>query len=143
VTAFDGTAHLYGTVDNYFEKALADDVAAVVDGVAIVENALQVRSTDWVGYDPFLDGPYLYGFDWYDYTPPRTWAPDAQIADDIESQLWWSPFVDSADVSVEVDDGVATLTGSVGSWSEYEAARENAYQGGAVWVDNNLTIEAP
>jgi osmotically-inducible protein OsmY len=44
--------------------------------------------------------------------------------------LWWSPFVDSDDVNVTVDDGVVTLTGAVDSWSEYNAAANNAYEGG-------------
>jgi len=39
-----------------------------------------------------------------------------------------------------VDDGKATLTGQVDSWSEYDAAAQNALEGGAVVVDNELTI---
>jgi len=42
---------------------------------------------------------------------------------------------------VTIEDGVATLTGTVDSWSEYDAATENAYEGGATWVDNDLMIE--
>jgi len=141
VSVLGGTAYLYGTVDNYFEKALADDLAAEVTGVTRVENELDVRSEDWVGYDPFLYDPYLYGFTWYDYTPAQTWIRDERIADQIESEFWWSPFVDSDDISVQVKDGVATLTGTVDSWSEYRDARENAYEGGAVWVDNELTVD--
>jgi hypothetical protein len=40
-----------------------------------------------------------------------------------------------------VDDGVATLTGTVDSWSEYDAAVNNAYEGGAVYVDNELLVK--
>jgi osmotically-inducible protein OsmY len=137
-----GTAYLYGTVDNYYEKAIVDDLVARVSGVTDVKNSLGVRSESWVGYNPFLGDPYLYGFDWYDYTPRHTWMSDEQIADEIRSQLWWSPFVDQDEVNVKVNDGVATLTGMVDSWSEFRAAAENAYEGGAVWVDNNLLIES-
>jgi osmotically-inducible protein OsmY len=49
----------------------------------------------------------------------------------IEDQLWWSPFVDANEVTVEVEDGVATLSGTADSWSERGAARDNAYDGGA------------
>jgi osmotically-inducible protein OsmY len=48
--------------------------------------------------------------------------------------------VDSEQITVTVDDGVATLTGTVDSYTEMEAAVENAYEGGAVWVDNDLEL---
>jgi hypothetical protein len=37
---------------------------------------------------------------------------DAQIREDIKSQLWWSPFVDSEKITVSVDDGIATMKGN-------------------------------
>jgi osmotically-inducible protein OsmY len=40
-----------------------------------------------------------------------------------------------------VTDGVATLTGTVDSWAERRAATDNAYEGGAVWVENELWVE--
>jgi hypothetical protein len=40
-----------------------------------------------------------------------------------------------------VQRGVATLTGTVGSWSESNAAANNAYEGGAVYVDNELKVK--
>jgi hypothetical protein len=43
---------------------------------------------------------------------------------------------------VNVTDGVARLEGTVDSWSERAAATENAYEGGAVWVDNDLRVAA-
>jgi osmotically-inducible protein OsmY len=48
--------------------------------------------------------------------------------------------VDSDDVTVTVRDGKAILTGAVQSWSEFEAAEENAFEGGAVWVYNDLLV---
>jgi len=42
---------------------------------------------------------------------------------------------------VKVENGVATLTGTVDSWSEYRAATENAYEGGASSVKNELKIK--
>ena len=46
------------------------------------------------------------------------------------------------EVRVSVEDGVATLCGTVSSWLEAGAARDNAYDGGAIQVVNRLTIEA-
>jgi osmotically-inducible protein OsmY len=64
-----------------------------------------------------------------------------ELAVDIREELWWSPYVDADDVTVTVDDGEAILTGKVDSWSEYSAVNENAYEAGAVAVDNELKVE--
>jgi osmotically-inducible protein OsmY len=48
--------------------------------------------------------------------------------------------VDSEEVSVTVDDGVVTLTGTVDTWSERQSAEENAYEGGAKDVMNDLRV---
>lgn len=140
VTFADGTVNLYGTVDTYFDKAHADDVAAQFRGVQQVNNNLVVRDVEWIGFDPFVDEWPVYEYTWYDYDPGTTWAADAEIREEINDELFWSPFVDSDEVFVTVDDGVATLTGTVDSWSEYDAAADNAFEGGAVWVDNELVV---
>jgi osmotically-inducible protein OsmY len=137
----NGIARLYGTVDSYFDKAQADDVAARVDGVVAVDNNLVVNEAyDPYAYDPYVDDWYVYDYDWYDYQPGYTFKSDAEIADDIRSEFFWSPFVDGGDITVEVEDGAATLTGHVDSWSEYASATENAREGGATWVENELTV---
>jgi osmotically-inducible protein OsmY len=141
VTVANGVVTLRGTVDSYFEKLQADDVASMVLGVSEVKNNLDVEYEGPLAYEPYLDGVYVYDFDWYDYEPSYTFVPDSEIRDEIQSQLWWSPFVDEDDVTVLVEDGVATLTGTVDSWSERESATQNAYEGGAVWVDNELSVD--
>ncbi len=141
VDVTNGTAYLYGTVDTYFEKAQADDAASGVKGVIAVDNNITVEDVyDPYVYEPFI-GPYVYDYDWYDYQPGYTFKSDAEIKEDIQDQLWWSPFVDSEDVHVTVEDGMATLTGTVDTWSEYRAAAENAFEGGARWVDNELEVQ--
>ena len=141
ITVVNGVAYLEGVVDSYFEKLHADTVAAGVKGVVGVENGLTVRDDHKpYTYDPYLEDAYVYDFDWYDYRPGFALTGDAAIKRSIESQLWWSPFVDSDDIEVTVDNGVATLEGTVESWGEYIAARENALQGGAPWVVNNISI---
>jgi len=142
VSVVDNTAYLYGDVDTYYEKSRAHDAAAAADGVTNVRNQLDVEYTDEpLVYDPYVAEYYPYTFDWYDYEPYYTFATDAEIRDDIQNELWWSPFVDEDQVNVKVDNGVATLTGQVDTYAEREAARENAYEGGATWVVDKLTIK--
>jgi osmotically-inducible protein OsmY len=144
VTALAGIVNLYGAVDTYYEKARAEDLASEVKGVYSVNNNLTVHKFwDPFVYKPYVDDSYVYDYDWYSYQPNVTSRKsDREIADDIEGELFWSPFVDSDNVTVTVDDGKATLTGQVDSWSEYNAATQNALEGGAVVVDNELKISS-
>ncbi len=142
VDVINGVAHLYGQVDTYFEKAQAEDVASRVVGVVSVNNNLIVEEDlEPYVYEPYTGGVDIYDYDWYDYQPNRTYLSDLEIKSEIKDELWWSPFVDANDVNVTVDEGVASLSGTVDSWSEYHAARENAYEGGATWVENDLNVE--
>jgi osmotically-inducible protein OsmY len=140
VDVANGMAYLFGTVNTNFEKSRADDIASKVRGVITVDNNLMVRDhNDLYAYNPYVDDWYIRE---YPYDRPRfPGKSDWQIKSDIESELFWSPFVDSDDVNVTVDDGVATLSGTVDSWAEYNAAANNAYEGGAVYVDNELTMK--
>lgn len=52
----------------------------------------------------------------------------------------WSPFVDGDDITVSVKDGVVTLRGEVETYSEGQSAVDNAYEGGAKKVENDLDI---
>lgn len=142
VNVENGIARLYGTVDSYYEKALADDEASKVNGVVAVDNNLVVTEvTEPLISDPYVDNWYVYDYDWYDYQPGYTFTTDAEIKDEIESEYFWSPFVDGGDINISVQDGTATLTGNVDSWAERYSATENALEGGATWVENELTIE--
>jgi osmotically-inducible protein OsmY len=143
VSVINGVAHLYGSVDSYFEKGRADDVASRAKGVVEVRNNLSVEAGDEpLAYEPYAEEDmYPYDYDWYDYEPSPTYTRDSEIRTDIEDELWWSPFVDANQVTVSVENGVAHLTGEVDTWSEREAATQNAYEGGATWVDNDLTVE--
>ena len=142
VTVINGTVYLGGTVDTYFEKGLADDVAAKTLGVSSVVNNIDVMNVSYpLAYDPYLFDYFFYDERWYDYRPYQSFKSDLKIEREIIDELFWSPFVDSGDVEVDVEDGVATLTGEVDTWSEYRAAANNAYEGGAVWVDNDLKVE--
>lgn len=47
----------------------------------------------------------------------------------------------SDDISLHVEDGVATLTSTMSSWRELKAAVENAFEGGAHAVINHLKVK--
>jgi osmotically-inducible protein OsmY len=49
--------------------------------------------------------------------------------------------VDSDEIAVSVKDGVATLRGLVDDWAEQRTAIENAYEGGALSVRDELTVK--
>jgi osmotically-inducible protein OsmY len=106
---------LRGTVESAFEKEKATEAVLQVRGVADLINNLSVE---------------------------RAWTPknDWEIKQDIESELWWSPFIDSEDIDISVADGVATLVGQVDTLRERRIATENAYEGGARSVSNHLKV---
>jgi osmotically-inducible protein OsmY len=141
VNVVDGTAYLAGTVDSYFEKGEAEDAVTRLNGIVDVSNALKVTNPSWrVVYNPYVYDWNVYDYGWYDSNPTYVAKSDRDIKQDIEDELWWSPFVDSDEVTVTVQHGVATLAGTVDSWSERDAAMENAMEGGAIAVDNDLKV---
>jgi osmotically-inducible protein OsmY len=115
VATFDREVSLSGAVDSWLERRHVEDVAARVPGVVEVQNNLRVRSDAGIIADRILE-------------------------EQIEDELFWSPFVDSDEINVAVDNGVATLTGTVDSWADYNWAAENAREGGAVSVRNNVKV---
>ncbi|MFO8084630.1 MAG: BON domain-containing protein [Desulfobacterales bacterium] len=140
VSVYDGRVNLYGHVDSTFEKAHADDVAARQKGVVKVNNFLTVNEPTVTAYDPYRHDWNLEDFGWSLRSPSLTGKTDWEIERDIKDELFWSPFVDSDEVNVEVEDGVAELSGTVDSWGERRAAEQNALEGGAAVVDNDLTV---
>ncbi len=135
----DGVAHLYGAVDSTFEKHRADEVASGVAGVLAVENHLRVDHDTSYVYDPYVDD-FVSADVLFDTVRRVPRMPDDDLEESIESELWWSPFVDSETIAISIHDGVVTLTGTVDSWRERRAAARNAYEGGAAWVDNDLVV---
>jgi osmotically-inducible protein OsmY len=69
---------------------------------------------------------------------------DAQIQQDVLRELRWDPRVEETDVGVEVDRGVVTLTGTVGSSARRLAAQEAAHRvGGVLDVANDVHVQLP
>ncbi len=134
-----GTVRLYGLVDSALQKNQAEDLASRIPGVTDVRSYLSVRRPDTAVPVRGVYGWYPYSY-FYPYANPL--EPDSQIAQHITEQLFWSPFIDSEDVMIMVDDGVATLTGKVQTWREREAAVHSAYEGGARRVKDELEVVA-
>lgn len=53
---------------------------------------------------------------------------DAELQQRVEEELTWTPNVDAADVGVSVVDGVVTLSGEVGTYVQYLAAKDAAFR---------------
>lgn len=143
VQVSQGAVTLRGTVDSYFEKLEAENTVEGVRGVVEVKNQLEVASTPHA----FVFDPYLHPYDALppesasQYVPRAPAKSDAEIREDIQNELLWSPFVDVDEITVSVMNGRATLTGTVDSWRESRAATENAFEGGAIAVVNRLDVK--
>jgi osmotically-inducible protein OsmY len=113
-----GVVTLKGTVDAYWKKWKADDLASSVKGVVSVVNELAIVST----------GKRL----------------DQDIATDIGNALERNPIVDSENVIVKVENGKVILTGVVPTWRVWtEAGNIARFTFGVVEVENNLKVEIP
>jgi osmotically-inducible protein OsmY len=67
---------------------------------------------------------------------------DEGIAKDVVDSLYWDSRVDASKVSVKVDDGIVTLSGTVPSYSERAAASEDAWViTGVRDVENQLKVD--
>ncbi|MCA9596306.1 MAG: BON domain-containing protein [Myxococcales bacterium] len=140
VTVKDGVATLNGTVNTYTEKAEAEDAASAIAGIKDVKNQIDVKSEV-----AFVFQEYSYPLsplvDWKTFRPDKSGTSDASIQSNIANELFWSPFLDSGDINVRVDQGVATLSGTVDTWRERNAATTSAYEGGATIVKNELSVK--
>jgi osmotically-inducible protein OsmY len=158
-------AYLSGTVDSSFEKAEAQDVASRTKGVISVRNRLKTEpefanyyydyspnyNYDYSPYSYYGDWPYYSSYTWpyYNQGPNydfgmyglQPYMTDEQIKKSIQDGLFWSPFVDSDDIKVSVNEGVATLTGTVGTRIGLGEVGNDAYQGGASKVVNQVKVK--
>ncbi len=141
VSVVNGVAYLHGTVNTYFERAQAEQIAAGVRGVTDVVNSLNVEADHiaWV-FDPYVYEGETFTDEWYDFDTDIHALSDEQLRREVADEFFWSPFVNGDEVSVAVDDGVVTLTGTVDSYNERRLAEKNAFDAGAVAVNNELIV---
>lgn len=139
----NGKVRLGGTVDTRFEKAQAEGVVSTVAGVIQINNDIRVvEDGPQRTNNPYVDERYIYyNYSIYGNDQVEVTESDWALKQDIVDEFWWSPFVDSDDISVVVSDGIATLTGTVETWAERKVATENALEGGATSVVNRLNVK--
>lgn len=134
-----GIVTLSGTVETVDAKMAAEDIAMTRSGVLSVINQLKPDTDRFVYYyEPYV---YPHVTPWVRHVPVVAALPDDVIRRNIHDELFWSPFVDAEEVVVEVDNGSAVLKGRVDSARERDAAVENAFEGGAIAVSDQLEIQ--
>jgi len=109
-----GWVTLRGTVNNMKAKISAEKLAENTTGVTGVTNRIKVKADQWVR--------------------------DSELQRNIKTALENNSITEAWEVKVDVHGGIATLTGVVDSWKEYQKAAENAWQGGAWTVSNMLVV---
>ncbi len=113
-----GKMVLFGFVRTEGESAILETVASKVHGITEVENNLDIRPEGWEA------------------------VSDAEVKEEVESEMFWSPFVDLGRIEVSVQNGIVTLTGVVDDWDAALHVFENAFEGGARGIVNRLRYEA-
>jgi osmotically-inducible protein OsmY len=104
-----GVVMLTGSVGTFGEKRLVERIAKGVKGVAEIHNNITIA-----------------------YLASRT---SAEMAGDITDRLQWDIWLNGDRFAVTVKDGVATLTGTVGTVRETWRAFEDAWVDGVTAVD--------
>jgi osmotically-inducible protein OsmY len=118
VEVVNDTAVLTGNVDSYTEYRAAVNNALSVSGIDVVDDNL-VISYEFVDID----------------------TSDSVLEEVIEDRFFYNPDLESFDISVEVNEGVATLSGEVDAfWKKIEAGTVAFEVIGVVNVENNLAV---
>lgn len=118
VAVDQGVVTLSGTVDSYWQKHRAEEMAANTAGVTDVRNELTV-------------------------VPTAPAVVDEDIRKEILAAVERNTSIDVGRLNVDVNNGLVTLTGTVQDYAEFRAVEDAArYTGGVLEVNNNLTIES-
>jgi osmotically-inducible protein OsmY len=119
VAVSDGEVTLTGKADSFWQKQRAGEIAANTAGVTDVHNELMV-------------------------TPAAPAAADQDVRRDIIAALERNVDVDITGVDIDVNNGVVTLSGTVGDYRTYRTAEDAAgYTSGVLEVNNHLAIRSP
>ena len=113
--ARNGIVRLYGNVDSYFERDYCARMLSSIPGIIDIKNFIAVIA------------------------PPQPWKDDDEIRADIEFDLQWIAQLRDDSVAVKVDNGIATLSGRVGTPTELALVVETAFRSGAREVRVNIT----
>jgi osmotically-inducible protein OsmY len=118
VTVIDGTAKLNGAVDTDEERARAGSVAADIEGVAEVDNEITVARAQ--------------------LSPERS---DEEIRTVFLEEA--ADAFPEGGIEVRIEDGFATLTGTVSSTEMRRRMTEIAFRAGALLVKNQIDVDEP
>lgn len=85
-----------------------------------------------VDFDDALDGgaiygPARYGLGPYHHRLRKRQRPDAELKSGVEEALFYDTWVDAEAITVEVADGVVTLTGELPDYEEIRYATDDAW----------------
>ena len=133
VQVHGGQALLTGLVDTHFELEHAGEVAAGANGVLDVNNRLEVPQAATEAECPLP-------VSWRGDAGPAPRSSDLALAARIRARYCWAASLHDQDVSVQVANGRATLTGTVGTWLARQLAAEEARDAGAHEVNNHLRV---
>lgn len=112
----DGKVKLDGEVPSFRAMESASEDAYLMEGVRFVDNDLAIRFAETV-------------------------PSDKDIEDDIKVTLAWDADIDSGKIDVSVDNGIATLKGTVDAyWKKYQAEQDVSYVLGVARVKNELAV---
>jgi osmotically-inducible protein OsmY len=115
----EGTAVLSGYVED--RSAMVDAVEIAYDsGAGKVKNHLRMVERD---------------------EQPWRQMTNRELKEAVEQELYWSPFVNSDSIRVQVHNGIVTLSGRSENRREVANAVKNAYEAGARNVQNNLWVD--
>jgi len=112
-----GVVTLTGQVHNWYQKTRAERIAERVRGVKKVNNQLRVYRA--------------------------AAKSDQELAREVRKRLKWNwiTWWVHDKIKVDVENGVATLTGDVDTWSERAEAAKVALETEGIWeVENRLTV---
>lgn len=122
-----GRVQVGGSVDSHFDQQRAAEVASGITGVVALENH--------VGVAQALAQPGDEEDDPTDLEGPAT---DLALEQRIRRHFYWSALLHDQEIEVRVDNGRATLTGTVDTWLERQRAAADARDCGARDVNNHL-----
>lgn len=119
VTVRNGVVYLDGTVPTYSQKVIAEQDARRIKGVIDVVNNLAVK-------------------------PPRVWT-DEEIRSMVRANIDRDVRITTPEkIHVSVSGGVVTLTGTVPSYDQKEAASDDAWSvPGVIDVINDIVVVPP
>ncbi len=89
-----------------------------------------------------MNGPARYGLGPYHQRLRQRRRPDDELRAEVEEALFYDTWVDAEAITVEVEDGVVTLSGTLPDFAEVRYATDDAWDvDGVQGVRTRLTVD--